>query len=1058
MKSGVIIALACTFMLGGCLSDGKAPADAIAPAELDAAIAAEVDPASLRLSASGLPSIDDPVARLGRALFFARSLSGDGDVACVSCHHPQLAGADGLSLSVGVHSTDPFHLGPGRRLFANPDLDPVAGDGPNVPRNAPTTFNSAFYSRAMFHDGRLFVLDETRRLNGGGQLMRSPDSFQNLPDPEAVPNLMAAQARFPVTSLFEMRGYGPFVSLSNQAVRTKIEERLQASAGWLTAFRAAFGMPAAAAGDVITYRNIGLALGEYQRSQVFVDSAWQRYVRGDVEALTESAKRGAVLFFRSREEGGAGCSACHAGAHFTDEEFHVAGFPQLGRGKNTAQQDFGRREVTQSNADRYRFRVPSLLNVARTGPYGHSGSFRTLEEVVRYHVDPVEGAAAFDYTLQHLPQFQGLTVRYPNIRSNTQLAVDAFMQSDSKALLYAPGMPAAEIRYLVDFLESLTDSCLDDAACLSPWIATPEVDNADGTLLVACFSAEVVAGLPCSGSGGGGGGGGGPVVEPVANDPELARAPLVQQAVAAARQGCPNGMATAANSGALAFAAVAPDVSGLSHTHRFDLDSWLSLRNRIEEFVVSGSLAVGDFNGDCWEDVAFAGGDAGSITYTGGPGGRFSFFHNDGLRDHSVAIGDLNGDYRPEIIAGGYLEPEADTRVRIYQNNWPDFALVTGSQAGVSVRRSMGSITIADYNLDGWPDLYLGLWTLLFNAPPDKHLWKGLGDLKFHGLNPPLLTNATDFTFSPAVADINSDARPDLLMAGDFENSQVYLQSESGTFAKITDRAVISDENGMGSAVADFDNDGDLDWFVSSISTSLPPLGNWGMSGNRFYRNPGNGHFTDDTSDAGVRHGGWGWGSCAADFDNDGDLDIYQANGFGFPDDVWRALFPFMPAQPSFEFLTQPSRLFINDGSGRFADQAVSWQVDDRGQGRGVSCLDADRDGDVDLLIANNSQQPSYYLNQSGAGVGRRFLTVRLVGVAPNTEALGARIYVTAGGRTQMREVANGTNYLSNNPLEQHFGLADASVVAVRVVWPRTGVETVLEGVAANQFLVVAEP
>lgn len=1059
MKGQKCLALALALVLAGCFSEDKAAPEAIPAASLDEILASEVDPASMALDTAGLPSIDDPLARLGRALFFSRTLSGDGDVACVSCHHPFLAGADRLALSVGVQSVDPLLLGPGRRLFVNPDLDPVAGDGPNVPRNAPTTFNSAFYSRAMFHDGRLFVLDEAVKLNGEGQQLRSPDSFQNLVDPAAVPNLMAAQARFPVTSLFEMRGYTQFVSESNVSVRNRIEERLQASPGWLQSFRTAFAAPSADAGTLITYANIGMALGEYQRSQVFVDSPWRRYVQGQKEALSDDAKRGALLFFRPREEGGAGCGACHEGAHFTNEKFYVSGFPQLGRGKNTAQQDFGRREVTQQNDDRYRFRVPSLLNVARTAPYGHAGSFQTLEQVIRYHVNPVAGAAGFDYTLQHLDQYQGLTIRYPNIRTNTELAAEAFMASDSRNLLYQPELSETNLGYLVSFLEALTDPCLDDVACLAPWVATADTDNPDGAMLQPCFSVDVVPGHPCGGSGGGGGGGSGPAPEPVAQDPATVRDSLRQQDVVRAREACPHGLATATNSGALGFARVAASESGLTLSHGFDIDTWLNFKIRMEEFIVSGALAVGDVNGDCWEDVLLAGGDNGSQLYLGQPAGRFQTNMNNGLRDHGVAIGDLDGDYRPELISGGYIEPGAVTPLRIYRNRWPDLETVSGQSAGISVHRTLGSITLGDYNLDGWPDLFVGLWTVLFNAPADKHLWKGLGNLQFHGGNPPLLTNAVDFTFSPAIADINNDERPDLLMAADFENSQVYLQSEAGTFAKVTDRSVISDENGMGAAVADFDNDGDLDWFVSSVYSVIPATGNWGLTGNRFYRNPGNGRFIDDTANAGVRDGGWGWGSCAADFDNDGDLDIYQVEGYGFPDEVWSALLPILtPPQPLLLFMQKPSRLFINDGSGRFQERAAAWQVDDHGEGRGISCLDADRDGDLDILISNNSRQPSFYLNQSGAGAGRGFLAVRLVGVAPNTEALGARIYVTAGGKTQMREVANGSNYLSNNPLEQHFGLGSATTATVRVVWPRTGQETLLENVAPNQFLVVGEP
>jgi cytochrome c peroxidase len=1000
-------------------------------------------------------------------LFFSRTLSGTGDVGCVTCHHPFLAGADGLSLSVGVQSDDPLLLGPGRRIYPNASMDAVAGDGPNVPRNAPTTFNSVFYSRAMFHDGRLFVLSSAHSPNGAGQVMRTPDSIQNLPDLNAGPNMMATQANFPVTSLFEMRGYGEFVAENNPSVREKIEQRLQASSGWIQAFRDAFAEPAAPVAELVTYDNVALALGEYQRSQVFIDSPWNDYVNGNESALSDAAKRGAVLFFRPKEEGGLGCAACHGGAHFTTEEFFVSGFPQIGRGKNTAQQDFGRRDVTQNDDDRYRFRVPSLLNVARTAPYGHAGTFDTLEATIRYHVDPEQGAAGFDYTLQDLKQYQGLTVRYPNAQRNAQLAAAAFMASDSKPLLYKPDLSDQELGYVVAFLEALTDPCLDSLVCLDPWVAKDATDNPDGAMLDPCFASDVVPGFACAPGGGGGvasgstgTGSGGPA--PAADDPAGVVDVSAQADMVTARGACPNGLGSVSNAGELRFAKVAAATSGLTHSHGFSNSTWQASTPRDDDLLIGAALGVGDLNGDCWEDVLFAAGDNGLQAYLGQAGGNFAAQPSGGARNVSVAVADLDGDYRPDIVIGGMVSPGAKTKVSVLRNDWPAFEERTETQSNLLVNRSVGNITVGDYNLDGWPDLFFGMWTAVFNIPPEPHLWRGLGDLEFHPAGPSGLTNVLDFTFAGNIADLNNDGRPDLAITGDFENSHVYLQTETGTgtFQKTTDRTVISDENGMGAAVADFDNDGDLDWFVSSIYSDQPKTenGNYGVTGNRFYRNPGNGQFVDDTDNAGVRDGGWGWGSCAADFDNDGDLDIFQAEGYGYTDEIWDLLYPDGGDDPWPYFHGTPARLFINDGTGRFEEQAAAWEVDDRDGGRGISCLDSDRDGDIDLLIANHSRQPSYYLNQAGAGSGRHFLAVRLVGIAPNTEALGARIYVTANGKTQMREISNGGNYMGNNPLEQHFGLGGATTADIRVVWTRTNEESVLDDVPVNQFLVIGEP
>ena len=129
-----------------------------------------------------LPSIDDALAVLGRKLFFSKSLGGDRDSACVSCHHPVLGGGDGLALSIGVGADDPDLLGPGR---GHPDGEFT------VPRNASTTFNLGLWQEGLFWDSRVENLD-------GGDI-RTPDSEYGTADPEAGDSISAAQSRFPVT-------------------------------------------------------------------------------------------------------------------------------------------------------------------------------------------------------------------------------------------------------------------------------------------------------------------------------------------------------------------------------------------------------------------------------------------------------------------------------------------------------------------------------------------------------------------------------------------------------------------------------------------------------------------------------------------------------------------------------------------------------------------------------------------------------------------------------------------------------------------------------------------
>lgn len=418
-----------------------------------------------------LPNISEPLAQLGMQLFFTQGLGGDEDSACVTCHHPLLAGGDGMALSVGVGATDPELIGPGRR---HAETAEHADGGPTVPRNAPTTFNIALWDAVMFHDGRVESLGKTAHKNGAdGRGIATPDSGYGVADPTAGPNLVAAQARFPVTSKEEMRGFRFAADRPNAVVRAKLAVRLSSS-GWLTAFQQAFASKAAAA-TLITYDNIALALGEYQRSQVFVNTPWWHYVAGDVTALSEDAKQGALLFYRAPAEGGAGCVNCHSGDFFTDEDFHILATPQIGRGKGDGElgdDDFGRYRVTKREDDRYAFRTPTLLNVEVTGPYGHAGACNTLEDIIRHHLDPWRALADFD-TGKLDPRIQT-----QHMRAHTQQALNRL------GVAYAAGrsrLPHAhlnerQVAQLVAFLQTLTDPCVKEPACLARWLPREQLD------------------------------------------------------------------------------------------------------------------------------------------------------------------------------------------------------------------------------------------------------------------------------------------------------------------------------------------------------------------------------------------------------------------------------------------------------------------------------------------------------------------------------------------------------------------------------------------------------
>ena len=410
-----------------------------------------------------LPSANDPKAKLGKKLFFSKGLGGDNDSACVSCHHPVLGGGDNLSLSIGTGAETPDLLGPGRFH----DVAAAGYDGsPPVPRNAPTTFNIAMWDQALFHDGRVESIGKTAGANGDDESgIRTPDSAFGVADPDAGATLTAAQSRFPITSPEEMRGFVFEAEKTPAQLRAALEAKLTSS-GWGRHFAMAY--PDA----TITHQRIAEAIGEYERSQVFVDSHWKAYVEGDKTAISESAKRGATMFFSSIENGGANCSSCHAGDFFTDEQYHVLATPQIGRGKGNdngtlTNDDFGRFRESKVAADMYRFRTPTLLNVEVTGPWGHAGAYTTLENMVRHMLNPRDAVENYDVT-----QLDS-TVQADNMQANTEFALgqlEANRTNNVSSVHQIVEFSENDVNDLVEFLKALTDPCVKDRNCLAPWI------------------------------------------------------------------------------------------------------------------------------------------------------------------------------------------------------------------------------------------------------------------------------------------------------------------------------------------------------------------------------------------------------------------------------------------------------------------------------------------------------------------------------------------------------------------------------------------------------------
>lgn len=443
-------------------------------------------------------------------------------------------------------------------------------------------------------------------------------------------------------------------------------------------------------------------------------------------------------------------------------------------------------------------------------------------------------------------------------------------------------------------------------------------------------------------------------------------------------------------------------------------------------------LAFSDLDADGDPDLVLMGATTGKIAiYQNNGSGTFA--------DRSAASGipwttnmcgistaDYNADGYPDIFLTRWL---GSTNI-LYRNNGNMTFTDVSAASGVNSLGAATSSCWGDYNADGWPDLYVCYRTLEEGDTVQNQLYRNNGDGTFTDVAASLGVQVfNEPTLVCTFIDYDNDTDPDLYLGTDKGSAGVFgnhlFRNDGGTFTEVTGPAgAVAHVDCMGIAIGDVDDNGYHDLFMTNI-----PQG-----GHKLLMGSSSGVFTDETIAAGVQVFEYGWATLFWDYNNDRNQDLFICHA-GYQ-----------------------NRLFRHPGSFPFEDVSAAMNINYNGQTYACAVADVDMDGDLDLAIASSLVRVRLYINQEGDN--RHWLKLHVVGRGADTQALGAQARVTHQGHTQLREVFAGANHRSDNERTLHFGIGSVGGYAdrIEVRWPNSTVRRVLTGYPVDHTWTVYPP
>jgi len=493
---------------------------------------------------------------------------------------------------------------------------------------------------------------------------------------------------------------------------------------------------------------------------------------------------------------------------------------------------------------------------------------------------------------------------------------------------------------------------------------------------------------------------------------------------------------------------------------------------------MSGGLALIDYDNDGYQDIYFVNSltvdlvksrtKTKSVLYRNNGDGTFTDVTDKaGVGDIGWGMGAAVGDYNNDGFDDLYVTCYGPNHL-LKNNGNGTFTDVTQT-AGVDDKRWSAGAAFVDYDNDGKLDLFVSNYVAFdFSHPPDFGKgrlcqYKGIpvqcGPRGLPGDGDSLFHNNGDGTFEDVTkkagvsdpdgyygmgvicSDFDQDGLVDIFVANDSVPNFLYHNNGDGTFKEIgfTSGTAVnengSEQGSMGVTVGDYDHDGRFDLFVTNFDDDY----------NTLYHNDGPNAFTDVSYAAKVAAVSLpyvGWGTKFFDYDNDGWVDLFVANGHVYPQ------------IPTYR---QRNLVHHNNRDGTFTEVAAQLGAPflEKGVARGAVFGDLDNDGDVDIVI-NNLDGAAQVLRNDGGNASNSVL-IKTVGVKSNRDGIGARLKVVSGDLAQVDEVRSGDSYISQSDLRLHFGLEKKTKIdLIEVRWP-SGTVDKITNINANKILTIKE-